>query len=380
MIRAVSHRTKLSLRILDSPPSAPEDTNWVIQMPRFLIHHAGEGSRVFELLGDRPVAIGRAKSSNLVLDHPSVSRQHAIVRSTPDGQWQIIDRSTTNALKINGFAKKEATLRANDEVLIGEYRLRFFEDSSSREVVTYGTPQLPPRVATAISHSAYSGSFVAAQPISNAPTDHGLRTQSAQDRAHFMDRENRLLALLNRVDRTLEELKTVPEVTRRVLDLVLELDGAERAFVMLLDKDSIGGGDFSRGGYGFEPALIRYRAQAGATQGQGAPQLTISQSIIKQVMHGGLPLLVTDPQADPRLASSKSIVAAGIQSAMCAPLGKRERRFGLLYVDNLSRRGMFTVDDLNVFAVIAAQAGLAIDRARSGREVAEQPQPSATVK
>jgi len=43
----------------------------------------------------------------------------------------------------------------------------------------------------------------------------------------------------------------------------------------------------------------------------------------------------------------------------------------LLYVDNLSRRGMFTVDDLNVFAVIAVQAGLGIDRVRSRSEAPE---------
>jgi GAF domain-containing protein len=158
--------------------------------------------------------------------------------------------------------------------------------------------------------------------------------------------------------------------------LVLEMEGAERGFVMLLDKDSIGRGEFSKGGYGFEPALIRHRAGANAPPVQGAPQLTISQSIIRQVMQGGLPLLVSDPQADPRLAASKSIVAAGIQSAMCAPLGRKARRFGLLYVDNLSRRGMFTVDDLNVFAVIAAQAGLAVDRVQLERDAAERPQPS----
>jgi hypothetical protein len=346
-------------------------------MPRFLIYHPGEDTRVFELIGDRPIAIGRAKSSTLILDNSSISRLHAVVRTTPDGQWQIIDRASANGVRVNGTATKEATLKPNDEIILGEYRLRYFEDSATREAVTYGTPQLPPRVATAISHSAYSGSFTAAQPISNVSTGHGLRPPSAEDRARAVDRENRLLALLNRVNRVLEELKTVPEVTRRVLDLVLEMDGAERGFVMLLDRDSIRGGDFSRGGYGFEPALIRYRAGANAAQGQGAPQLTISQSIIKQVMHGGLPLLVTDPQADPRLAASKSIVAAGIQSAMCAPLGKRERRFGLLYVDNLSRRGMFTVDDLNVFTVIAAQAGLAIDRVRPQGEAATQLQPSA---
>jgi len=345
-------------------------------MPRFLIYHPGEDTRVFELIGDRPISIGRAKSSNLVLDNASISRLHAVVRATQDGKWEIIDRGSANGVRVNGTTTKDATLKPNDEVILGEYRLRYFEDSSTREAVSYGTPQLPPRVATAISQSAYSGSFMAAQPISNVTTGHGLRPPSASDRTQAAEHENRLMALLNRVNQTLEELKTVSEVTQKTLDLVLEMDGAERGFVMLLDKDSIGGGDFSRGGYGFDPALIRYRAQANASQGQGAPQLTISQSIIKQVMFGGLPLLVTDPQADPRLAASKSIVAAGIQSAMCAPLGKRERRFGLLYVDNLSRRGMFTVDDLNVFTVIAAQAGLAIDRVRAQSEPAAQTEPA----
>lgn len=341
-------------------------------MPRFLIYHAREDTRIFELIGDRPISIGRAKSSTLVLDNESISRRHAVVRTTLDGRWEIIDRGSANGLRINGTTTKEATLKANDEIILGEYRLRYFEDSPAREAVTYGTPQLPPRVARAISQSAYSGSFVAAQPISNVTTGHGMRPPATDERASAAERENRLLALLNRVNGALENLKTISDVTRRVLDLVLEMDGAERGFVMLLDKDSMGGGDFSRGGYGFEPALIHHRAQGNPEQGQ-APQLTISQSIIKQVMHGGLPLLVTDPSADPRLAASKSIAAAGIQSAMCAPLGKRERRFGLLYVDNLSRRGMFTVDDLNVFAVIAAQAGQAIDRVRMQDE-AEQPQ------
>jgi ABC transport system ATP-binding/permease protein len=100
-------------------------------MPRFVIERTGEGSRVFELLGDRPVAIGRAKSSSLLLDDASVSRQHALVRATPDGRWQIIDRDSVNGLRINGAAVKEAVLRPDDQIIIGEYRLRF-EDSAAR--------------------------------------------------------------------------------------------------------------------------------------------------------------------------------------------------------------------------------------------------------
>jgi adenylate cyclase len=348
-------------------------------MPRFLIHHPSEGSRVFELLGDRPISVGRAKSSSLVLDNASVSRQHAIVRSAPDGTWQIINRSKTNGVKVNGRAVKESALHPNDEIIVGEYRLRFFEDSAAKETVTYGTPQLPPRITKVLSEPAYSGSFLPVQPlgsVAQAETDKGA---SSEERMRALERENRLLTLLYRVNRTLGELKTVEDVTRRVLDLVLEIDGAERGYAMLLDADSSGHSDFSPGGYSFEPALIRYRADGKNGSVQPTPRLTISQSIIRQVMQGGMPLLVTDPQADPRLAASQSVAAAGIQSAMCAPLSVENRHVGLLYVDNLSRRGMFTVEELNVFAVIAAQAGLAIDRARTLGRTAEQPQPSAAL-
>ena len=55
-------------------------------MPRFLIYHPGEDTRVFELIGDRPIAIGRAKSSTLILDNASISLLHAVVRATLDGQ------------------------------------------------------------------------------------------------------------------------------------------------------------------------------------------------------------------------------------------------------------------------------------------------------
>lgn len=342
-------------------------------MPRFLIHHAGENTRVFEILGDRPISIGRAKSSNLVLDNPSVSRQHAVVRSTIDGQWQIIDRSSANGVKVNGRAVKEATLSANDEVLVGEYRLRFFDDSPAREMVSYGTAKLPARVTKELAKSAYSGTFLPVQPLGNV-AEPETRASSA-DRMRSLDHENRLLALVPRVSLELAELAGVEEIARRALDLALEIDGAERGYAMLLDAESMGRRDFTKGPYGFQPAVIRNRANGKPGQSNAAPSLTISQSIIRQMMNGRMPLLLTDPTADPRFAAAKSVVAAGIQSAMCAPLGTKEQMFGLLYVDNLSQRGMFTVDELNVFTVIAAQAGLAIERARSNAPQ-NQPQPT----
>ena len=332
-------------------------------MPRLVIHHAGESARVFELTGDRPLAIGRAKSSNLILDHASVSRTHAIVRSTPDGKWEVIDRASANGVRVNGRVVKEAVLNPSDEIALGEYRIRF-EDSQAREVITYGTAQFSPRLAQALRQSSYSSSFVSVEAVADVAMPEGKKRGEVTDHVRSLERENRLLTLLYRVNQSLSELNVVDEITRRVLDFVLEIDGAERGYMMLLDEVSMATGDFAKGAYSFEPAVIRYRGEAGNSPRQATPQLAMSRSIIRQVMKASLPLLVSDATADPRLAASQSIAQGGIQSAMCAPLGMGERLRGLLYVDNLSRRGMFTVDDLNVFGVIAVQAGLAIDRVR----------------
>src|SRR5205807_8720561 len=57
-------------------------------------------------------------------------------------------------------------------------------------------------------------------------------------------------------------------------------------------------------------------------------------------------------------------------SAMCAPLMGTNRVFGILYVDNLERASAFSQEELNVFALVAAQAGAAIDNAMAHQKIA----------
>ena len=339
-------------------------------MPRLLIQHGGENSRVFELLGDRPISIGRAKSSTIVLDDTSVSRLHAIVRPNLDGHWQIVDRDSSNGVKVNGTKVREATLRPDDEIMVGEFHLRF-EDSKSRQLVSYGTTELPPKVVQVLKASAYSGSLMSVEAVAVDSLPDGARRAGASAGAGENEAESRLLKILGRASKALAGLDTLEAVTQGSLDLVLDIEGAERAYVMLVDDASMAHGDFSRGNYSFEPASIRYRSGSKPAGAEKLPQFTMSQSIIRQVMQDGLPLLISDAKSDPRMSASKSIAIAGIQSAMCAPLGIGKKLRGLLYVDNLSRRGMFTVDDLNAFAVIAVQAGLAINRVRTRKDTFE---------
>jgi adenylate cyclase len=332
-------------------------------MPRFVIRRPGEGAHVFELLGERPISIGRAKSSTLVLDHGSVSRQHALVRATPEGRWQIIDCDSANGVRVNGAKVEEINLRPSDEIALGDYRLRF-EEPDVRGVARHDTCQLPKSVAQELTQSAYSGTGTGITPFESIPLPDVGRDAELTERVSSLERENRLLSILYRVNRVLGELTTVGDIALRVLDLVLEIEGAERGYAMLLHDSSMGQSDFSSG-YEFQPALIRYRRDTAGFDKERGQSLVMSQSIVREAMRGGLPLLIADAQSDLRLVRSQSVALAGIQSAICAPLGTLDRRFGLLYVDNLSQRGMFTIDHLNVFAVIAAQAGLAMDRVRA---------------
>ncbi len=345
-------------------------------MPRLVIHGPDEAPRVFELLEGRALTIGRAQTNDIVLLDTSVSRRHAAVNPLAAGGWRITDLGSSNGIQIKGAVVREIDLKNEDEVLVGGYTLRY-EEPEERVIVTPVGAGLPEGVSqvlklTASSVGALGIPTPAAAPLVPQfvppPASSGVRPaagvaapvarESAQERIRALERENQLLKLVYRVGRALGDLATVDDVVERVLEMVLEIEGVERGYAMLLDDKG-----------GFHPAIIRYRHHRDSAS---AHQMILSQSIIRRVMDGGAPVLVQDARADARFSASESMVLSGMQSAMCAPLKSGQGSFGIFYVDNLSKRGMFAPEDLDVFAVISAQAGLAIDHVLAKKEVAQQ--------
>jgi adenylate cyclase len=351
-------------------------------MPRLVIERPGQEQQVFELPADRPVYVGRAESNDLVLRETSVSRRHAMLSPSLEGSWMIRDLGSANGIFLNGKVVRESALKDSDVLNIGEYSLRY-ESMESQILLTQAAAKLPPRLTMVMSLKdvnaalnlgkdpstgaavapAGTGAAPAPAPIPRAPAvTPGADRGQLEARLKALEHENRLFELLYQVSRALGDLQTVDEVVNSVLDLVLQVEGVERGYAMLADEKG-----------GFQPAVIRYKKDPNTATGK-IPQMILSQAIIKQVTQGGVPLLVQDVRMDPKLGSSKSIALSGMQSAMCAPLKGGDKLYGLLYVDNLVKRGMFSQDDLNVFSVIATQAGLAVDRVRGREEIAKQTQ------
>ncbi len=87
-------------------------------------------SRSGENLGQRPfeapvVTIGRDRGSALQIDHPTLSRQHAVIEQAGEA-FTIRDLGSQNGTAVNG--KKIAgahALNENDEIQLGEFTLVF---------------------------------------------------------------------------------------------------------------------------------------------------------------------------------------------------------------------------------------------------------------
>jgi len=83
---------------------------------------------------DRPalkarMMVGRNTHNDICLKHPSVSRHHALIASTPDGYY-VADLHSKSGLRVNGERVTTAILRNNDILILGPYRLKLVVSSA----------------------------------------------------------------------------------------------------------------------------------------------------------------------------------------------------------------------------------------------------------
>ena len=80
--------------------------------------------RRYVLEGPR-ATIGRARDAECVLRDPNVSRHHAELRRSAQGEWTIADLGSTNGVKVNGRRVGTTRLAAGDQVTLGTTTFRF---------------------------------------------------------------------------------------------------------------------------------------------------------------------------------------------------------------------------------------------------------------
>jgi len=175
--------------------------------------------------------------------------------------------------------------------------------------------------------------------------------EKARQLPHLLSEESEQLRLaaLYRVSHSLGSTLDVDEVLNQVMDAVIDLSGAERGFLMLLDPDT-----------GELHLRVARNMEHETLQSKDAVSRTITEAVVRS----GTPILTTDAQSDPRFARQESIMLHSLRSIMCVPLRSRGALIGVVYVDHRISAGVFTNEDLNLLNAFASQAAIAIENAR----------------
>ncbi|MGA9532691.1 MAG: adenylate/guanylate cyclase domain-containing protein [Anaerolineales bacterium] len=170
-----------------------------------------------------------------------------------------------------------------------------------------------------------------------------------QDSVKEHERERRNMRALSELSGVINSSLDVGVVLNEVLDTLIRLTGAGRAFLMLR-------------GDGTEMEIVVARNWEGQTLEGEAHQF--SRTIVQRVQQTGESILTTNAQADPRFGKQDSIVAYNLRSILCVPLKVKGQLTGVIYADNKIKEGLFTERERSLLSAFANQAAVALENAR----------------
>ena len=77
--------------------------------------------------------VGRSKASDVCIDSPAVSRNHAVLTRYDDGSWTVTDTNSKNGVLVNGQPVSICALEEEDEISIGGVQMRLVPITERQE-------------------------------------------------------------------------------------------------------------------------------------------------------------------------------------------------------------------------------------------------------
>jgi signal transduction histidine kinase len=138
------------------------------------------------------------------------------------------------------------------------------------------------------------------------------------------------------------------DVLQSVMHKAIELVGAERGLIMLLDVH----GDLQ-----LKSAYNLCKEQ------MMEEDFKVSSSITSQVARTGQAIYTSDAMHDEKFATQQSIRELHLRSIMCTPIVVREKVIGVIYLDNSMQSRMFLKSDLYLFELYTQMVSNALHNA-----------------
>jgi len=248
--------------------------------------------------------VGSEPGSGLRLEHESVAPCHLLILREGD-RFTFADTSAGMTTLVNGVSAHKGVLAHGDVITFGQgcpYRLTFLIESS--------------------------------------------RTGDL--------REKKLRGLLTAC-RAINSSLVLDEVLNRVMDAALQVTGAEKGFLLLVEQDG-----------SLNPCASRNLDEA-RLRGETIPA---SLSLIRKAIRSkrSVHYVPGDPEGIGE-AGSASIVRLKLQTVMCTPILARGEPTGILYIDHRGALEGAITEDLEILEALADQASVAIENARLSEQM-----------
>jgi len=278
------------------------------------------------------IRIGRAPDSDLPLVDDHVSSDHArIVRSGE--RYLLHDLRSTNGttlvrrgvrVVLDDANAREVVLEPDDIVELG---------SGDRIVELKITLPIEPEDAQ----------VVAVRPIADIePTTKTIESDGR-------------LRLIYDAQKRIGATEGLSEVLEAIADSTFDLvPRATHVTLILRDDDEDSG---KAGAASYVPIVTRVRGQTSLTG-----PIPVTRSVFRKVVSERAAVIAAD--AVHEVGQSESMMGAQIRSTLGVPLWRGEEILGIIQIDNRVSAGMFTSADLEIMAVLAHNASLAVANAR----------------
>ncbi|GAX37848.1 GAF domain-containing protein [Nodularia sp. NIES-3585] len=286
--------------------------------------------------------IGRQIDNTIVLLEETVSRHHAQIHVTPNSVT-IQDCRSSNHTFVNQVKVDICQLGEGDQVMCGTVPFKFvhnlttsrFKQIDGKELLgdnfkQIPLPEIPDQLQNLVSQNSRSDSILK------------FNTDNSQQQP-----VNKLKILLE-VSKQLCSPDEPDQLLHKILNLLFEIMGIDRAAILLVDDKS----------QQLEAKEVKSREYIHFSQE------FYSRRIVNIAYKSGDAIISQDPKGDQRFHDSVSILLDGIQNCMCVPLKNHQETIGVLYVDNLSPLVRYTEEDLDFLTALANQAAAAIHLSR----------------
>ncbi|MBX7222048.1 MAG: FHA domain-containing protein [Blastocatellia bacterium] len=340
--------------------------------------------------------IGRGGDNDLQILDPQISRRHAEIQRTPQGEYLLRDRGSTSGTFVNNTRIGEYLLRPGDRFVLADLsvaNLQFvvmpaepvsqFDESTptlrtgSGTLAGFGessetipTKRTEPFAPTSGQHptvplkSGMAPELAGLAGLSLPPGNPGepsveMKINDRQTKFLNLEllREQLKVASKPSTDQTLQRLTKLYEITHALLPAKSVREMGQKWLDALFSCLPVEKG-----------AIMLYNPQTGEleqfmsrdTKGRPDP-IEVSSTIVEQTYRENLATLSRDARNDERFASRQSVMIQNIRSVLSAPISSNLRVWGVCYLFNSRAVAQFNSEDLEFLMATAREAGLVLE-------------------